>query len=304
MWANYEGMHQIIILLVINGSVAIANLALWIIKKDGAKGVVTSLFILVCPIVAPLYLFFSWVVYAVVYKRRADELDRHELSLSKERIQVLSKPNVHAAMDVVPFEEALLVSDKHSIRQLLLDVLKNERQTALASILSAVSHEDSEVSHYAASAISEVVEAFMAQEIKMYQACMNMKEDAHLAKEYRDYVYPYLVQKILSKDEHHRFLQHYAAVLGILHQQHVHIMECEWYQQIVHLFLENQETEQAKVWVERAREAFPEEIDTYKAELLYYYEADKTHFKEVLDRLKASDVVLDQELLDLVRFFQ
>ena len=64
------------------------------------------------------------------------------------------------------------------------------------------------------------------------------------------------------------------------------------------------EYDRMKVWCDRSREFFPDELSTYTNYLkLYFTTGQKKEFFTELDRLKASRVVIDRETLDLIRTF-
>jgi len=162
MHINYQinKVEIIVCILIANFIIALIYLFLKWIKKDLSCGIIMSIFMIICPLIGPLYLFFSWIIYEIYFKRRKIDVCIAELSLRKEKIDVISKPNMRSALNKVPLEEALIVSDKKSTRKLLLDVLREDSNGSLKTILKAIEHKDSEVSHYAASAISDIINEF------------------------------------------------------------------------------------------------------------------------------------------------
>lgn len=61
---------------------------------------------------------------------------------------------------MVSLEEALEVTDKKSLRTLMLNVIRGDYQNSLASINLALNSEDSETAHYALSILQDVLNRF------------------------------------------------------------------------------------------------------------------------------------------------
>ena len=74
-----------------------------------------------------------------------------KLELKEAKLSV----NKAAELNVVPIEEALLINDYSTRRQVLIDVLKMDAFRYIDALKSAVINEDTETSHYAVTAISE-----------------------------------------------------------------------------------------------------------------------------------------------------
>ena len=62
--------------------------------------------------------------------------------------------------------------------------------------------------------------------------------------------------------------------------------------------------EKAGVWCERLAQMYPDELVSYTCQLkLFFMGNDREHFFEVLNKLKKSDVIIDNETLELIRVF-
>lgn len=273
-------------------------------RKDLKCGIIMSIFMIICPLVGPAYLFFSWLVYKIYFERRKTGTNIEELSFRKENIEVLLKPDKKSALNKVPLEEALIVSDKKSTRKLLLDVLREDSSSALKSILKAVEHEDSEVSHYAASAISDTINEFKVREKQLREKYIKEKKNIKLCNEYVDYLYGFLSQKILSSAEQRLYCGLFEELIITIEEYLPSRISGELYNRLVCLWLDLGENSKAKIWVEKTLMERENELESYKAALRYYYaNKDRTKFLLLMEKLKKSDVLLDHEMLEMVRFF-
>ncbi|WBW98605.1 hypothetical protein [Oceanirhabdus sp. W0125-5] len=297
-------LEIIICVLLLNFIIALVYLLFKLLKKDLNGGIIMCNFMIICPVVGPLYLFFSWFIYEIYFKRRDSDINLEELSLSKERIKMILKPDMRKALNKVSLEDVLIVSDKKSARELLLDVVREDSNSSAKAILKAVEHKDSEVSHYAASAISDIINEFKANEKQLRNEYLKDKENSELCNKYIDYLNNFLSQKILSSAEQ-RFYSRLFEELVITMEEYLPLeLSGELYNKLVCILLDIGENDRANVWVEKALKENENELESYKAALRYYYmNEDRSEFLLLMDKLKKSDVVLDHEMLEKVRFF-
>lgn len=306
MLASYEinKLETIIYIFAINSIFALIYFIIKCIKKDISRGIIMSIFMILCPIVGPLYLFLSRLVYEIYFKRRGANISIEELSLRKEKIEVILKPDMISALNKVPLEEALMVSDKESVRKLLLDVLREDSSGSVKAILKALEHKDSEVTHYAASAISDIIHEFKLKEKQLREEFGKDKDNIELSERYVDYLYNFLSQNILSTAEQKRYCNLFEELVITIEENLPSETSGELYNKLVIALLDIEEQDRAKIWVDKAIINNGNELDSYKAGLRYYYNfEDKSEFLTLLDKLKKSNVPLNHDTLDMVRFF-
>ncbi|MEK6265649.1 MAG: hypothetical protein N2B06_12930 [Clostridium sp.] len=297
-------MEIIIYMLVINFIIALIYLFIKWVKKDLNGGIIMSIFMIMCPIVGPLYLFLSWALYEIYFKRRALDISIEELSFRKEKIEVILKPDMSRALNKVPLEEAFIVSDKKSTRKLLLDVIREDSNGSLKTILNGVEHSDSEVSHYAAAAISDSISEFKIREKQLRDKYNKDKGNRELCDKYTDYLNDFLSQKILSTAEQVFYCDLFQELIIAMEEYLPSEISGELYNKLVCSLLDIEKNDKAKVWVEKALINNGNELGSYKAALRYYYiNKDRSEFLLLMGKLKKSDVLLDHDVLDMVRFF-
>ena len=145
-------VKEFIIVLALN-LLAVILYGFWSVKSKRAKRrgfILRSIVMLLCPVVGPAYFFLGWIWQTVFFYK---PVNLEDVLFSKERESILVKAEEEKDKNLVPVEEALLVSDKQNARSLFLDVIKRDPKKSLHSISLALNSEDSELSHYAASII-------------------------------------------------------------------------------------------------------------------------------------------------------
>lgn len=264
-----------------------------------------TLFILFAPIVGPLYLGVSAILYEVYFKRRKEILNIEELSFRKDKIELTEKDTLESALNKVPITEALLVSGAKSTRRLLLNVLKEDTKSFVYSINEATSNRDSEVSHYAATAITDIINKFKQKE-KYLKAHYEEDPTNEVAAEmYWIHISEFLQTRVLPRVEQERYFRILEELTLSLEDQTEWIVTGEMYYQLVLTSMVAGKMDRAQIWVDKALDNSPDDLYSYKAGLKYYYESNKIEqYKELLNKLMESRVRLDNETLELVRFYK
>lgn len=297
-----SGTAWVILILFFNLIAAVLYfLYSFFIRRQRVKGFLISLILLLCPLVGGLFLGLSSLLYAFYFSKQAD---LNEISFNKERVQVITPPDEATDLNTVPLEEALLVSDKGSMRRSLLNVLKSDFDNSLAAISAALESDDTETSHYAATVLMDVTAKFIKTTQSMQVEYDKQPDNTELASMYADYIFQFLETGILSEIEVKTYSHLYVQLVGSLYTHGRQEVEGRDYRRAVSLLMDQKESDEALMWAKRAVENLPQNLDAHLALLKVYHETgQRERFLEALEALKASDITLNKEAIDLVRFY-
>lgn len=158
-----------VLLLIVNFLIVVVYLILgwWFRSKQEGK---TYYFLkagvmLLCPLVGPLFFGIGYLNFRFLMHRKVDLSD---VIFSKERTRSLVRADEEREKNMVPLEEALVITDKDNLRNYMLNVLRGNVQDSLAAISMALNSEDSETSHYAASVLRDELNSFRVRIQKIY----------------------------------------------------------------------------------------------------------------------------------------
>lgn len=297
-----SGTAWVILILFFNLIAAVLYfLYSFFIRRQRVKGFLISLMMLLCPLVGGLFLGLSALLYVFYFSKQAD---LNEISFNKERVQVITPPDEATDLNTVPLEEALLVSDKGSMRRSLLNVLKSDFDNSLAAISAALESEDTETSHYAATVLMDVTAKFIKTTQSMQVEYDKQPDNTELASMYADHIFQFLETGILSEIEVKTYSHLYVQLVGSLYTHGRQEVEGRDYRRAVSLLMDQKESDEALMWAKRAVENLPHNLDAHLALLKVYHETgQRERFLEALEALKASDIILNKEAIDLVRFY-
>lgn len=114
---------------------------------------------------------------------------------------------------VVPLQEALLINDSHTKRELIMDVLYTNPSGYVPQLSQARENDDSEVVHYAVTALVEIQKKF---DLQLQQIIAQMEAEPHnesLLWKYQRLLEQYLSSGLLEGSRRNAQLRTYVEVL-------------------------------------------------------------------------------------------
>lgn len=297
-------------LLLVN-LVVVAVYLLWFLlfkpeRDNRAQFIMQAVIMLLCPLVGPLFFLCAFL------KARFVELGHRDLSdveFSKRRHAVRLKADEERERNIVPVEEANILSDQEKKRANMLNILLGDTQENLAAIALALDSDDSEVAHYAASFLQSRLDAFRERVRRQNQVIEEKKarEEPCLEEMHRliwDMIH-ILSQKVLTDVEQRDTVGQLERLCQALYEQDRGRMEPGCYSGLFQLLLDLQAYEQAEDWAERFAAQYPDQLQPYKLRMKLYFETGQTElFFAVQEQLRASHVEFDHETLEWIRLMR
>lgn len=294
----------VLIIILLNTLIAIGYMIIMGRKKQRKKGVLVGSVMIVAPVYGILMVLFSYLFFLILKRTKVAHINPEELSFSKEKVKSILGDDLQRGINKVPIEEALLESNHESTRQVLLDVLKSDYESSISILQKAIENDDSEVSHYASTAISDVLSKFKRNQKEIDEQYRKYSDDEEIVTNYRKYVFKYLSYHIFPEVECNRYLSLYEEIMQRTYQLFPDKLAAKDYEDWVCILVKYDRREDAEKWLSTMEKEYPDQLPTYKAELEFNYHYDKKRFKEVLGKIKSSQVMLDEKTIEIVRFFQ
>ncbi len=272
-------------------------------KKERPACVLRFFVMLCCPVVGPLFFLCGYLLYRIAFHR---EVDLADVVFSKDRVRTNVRADEERERDIVPVEEALAVSDKNSLRMLMLNVIRGDVQSSLAAISLALNGYDSETAHYAASVLQDELNDFR---FHVRRSLQEMEAESEEQTEFEEALIPYmnrvLVQKVFTEMEQKKFAYMMSDVGDCLYRKNASKMTSSFYECISLRLLDVEAFDKMEIWCDRAAARYPDELATFTCRLkLYFTSQQKEKFFRVMQELKESEVVIDSETLELIRTFE
>lgn len=297
----------ICIVLVANTILALSYIIVGIVatrrhkEKKLTKYVILSIFMLLCPVAGPVFLTIGTLLYRIFFD---SSIDLAAITFSKDRVDVLERPDVESEMNLVPMEEAILIDDKENLRQLLLTVLRGDVSKSINTVTKALNSSDSEASHYAASAIMDIMNEFQTTLQKFHAQLEANPNDKEVNQLFIEYLIKMLNTNFLSDMELKTYVYTLTQTCQNVFDSDKTILTALYYSNVIFLLIRIGDFQSAQLWVSRLLAQYPNEIETYRCVLRYYYlTQNKEQFFFYMDQLKHSDISIDKDLLELIRIY-
>lgn len=265
------------------------------------KYTILSIFIFLCPIASEIFLGLGTLLYRIFFD---SSIDLAAITFSKERVDVLEHPDMDEEINLVPMEEAIMIDDKESLRQLLLTVLRGDVSKSISAVSKALNSSDSEASHYAASAIMDIMNDFQNTLQKFHAQLEANPDDREVNQLFIEYLIKMLNANFLSDLEIKTYVYMLQSNCETVFQKDPTILRPEYYTSVVNLLMRIGDIQTASQWVGRLQQNYPDNMEMYRCALHFYFDTrDKDSFFNYLNQLKKSDISIDKDLLELIRVF-
>lgn len=296
-----------IVVLILNTLVAVIY-GIWnfiqcrIREKSVKEYMIRMVIMLMCPVVGPMFFAVIKLIGVLFFRQNVDLAD---VIFSKERVTTYLHADEEQESNVVPIEEALVICDKGNLRNLMMNVVRGDVEESLASIALALNSDDSETSHYAATVLRDVLNDFRAHTQELFIVMnRNEKDSCEYACLLIEYMNGVLKQEVFQEAEQRSFVDMMEKACDYLYERDWRRLTPQYIGWLCNLFLKIQSYDKMKLWSDRGRDMYPDELIIYVCYLKYYFAVGKKkQFFEELDRLKQSDIVIDKETLELIRTF-
>ena len=299
-----------LVLLILNAMIAVGYLIWYLILKQDTDNrkqyVMHTVIMLICPVVGMLYFFFSFWKYHLI---ELGERDLSDVEFSKRRHAARVKADEERERNIVSIGEAIVVSDQEKKRANMLNVLLGETDESFSAIALALDSDDSEVAHYAASFLQSKMDTFRDNVRKMQQKIEESDiEEEECQKHIQDligYMNHMLKQKVFTQVEQLDYVGQMEQLCEKLFRNARDKLLPACYECILGRIMELGEYDKAELWGNRFSEQYPDQLSSYTLRMKLYFETSrKDKFFEVLEQLRASSVVIDNQTLKLIRMIQ
>ena len=270
-------------------------------EKDPVRYVILSLFMLLCPVIGPAFLGFGNLFYLLFFDT---SIDLAAITFSKKRVDVVERPDESDEINLIPMEEAIMINDKENLRNLLLTVLRGDVKKSINAVTKALNSSDSEASHYAASAIMDIMNEFQKTLQKFYAQMDAEPDDTEVMVLYINYLSEMLGAGFLSELEEKTYIYSLQKVCERLFHADPTQLKPMHYTALISLLTKINDLQSSELWIQRFTTNYPDHIEMYRCALHHYFSIkDKIHFFEYMNRLKHSNIPIDNDMLELIRTF-
>lgn len=289
-------------LFIFNFFISLLLFYYYIVRKKIDR-VIRFIIMTVMPI-SGIILFISldiWIFYFSKYKNKKILLERKEKT--KFISLLLRKSEIDKWEDIVPIEDALVLNDNITRRNLIMNTLKGDDYTHLSFLKKAVKDKDTEVSHYAAIAMMEVKRK-LTNTIKQLESKYELgdKKDSLISEAYAKSLKKYTESGLLDNKSYIKYMDAYSKVLqNIINTKDVKEI---YYEDKIQCDISMKKYDETISICRKYMKEFPNSDKPYILLLkIYFLTNNKIKFNEVMKELIESNIRIKSESLEIVRFW-
>ncbi len=260
------------------------------------------LLIIAIPFLGIIYILFIYLFKAFIKSDNGNYLIDKENEYDRNISLLIREAELKNKKDLIPIEDALNLNDHSIKRNLVIEMLKEDSYKYLEFLLKALKDEDSETSHYAATAItqlkSKLTVAIQDMEVEYYKNSKNKE----VSKEYIKALKECIDSNLIDKKERTRLTYSYKLAL----ENYIRDIEDDenYLNELIKIYIDIKNYDKAIIYSYKYMKKFVQSYKPYMFLLEVYYTLnDKKNFEKVIKSLRESDIKLDKEGLDILRFW-
>lgn len=272
------------------------------IKKNRDEAICKFLVVFLIPVFGFMYFIMIFILKSVG-NDYGKKLQSYE-SCIKEDVpkNLVRKTDINKEMNIVPAKEALILNESKVKRSLLIDIVKENSEDSISILRNALENSDTEVSHYAATAIAEFKNYYMTSIQDLAVKYEKNKNDIDILVPYVEIIKKYLNSELLDEKSLEKYKYLYSEKLGELLT--LDESQEKYFIEKINCDIELNNFYSAKDYCNRFYKAYNKSEAAYIMYMkLYYGLRDYKNFKRILDILKKSNIRFSNNTLNITRFW-
>lgn len=276
---------------------------LLLMKIFRLKNAYTNFLLMIAiPFLGIIYILSIYLFKAFIKSDNGNYLIDKENEYDRNISLLIREAELKNKKDLIPIEDALNLNDHNIKRNLVIEMLKEDSYKYLEFLLKALKDEDSETSHYAATAItqlkSKLTVAIQDMEVEYYKNSKNKE----VSKEYIKSLKECIDSNLIGEKERTRLTYSYKLAL----ENYIRDIEDDenYLNELIKIYIDIKNYDKAIIYSYKYIKTFIKSYKPYMFLLeVYYILNDKKNFDKVIKSLRESDIKLDKEGLDILRFW-
>lgn len=204
--------------------------------------------------------------------------------------------------DILPIQDALMLEDNTAKRSLLLEVIKRNVLKNDELLFKATRDEDTEISHYAVSVVTNKIQIMGDIFHELGKKLSRHPNDIDVLKEYADTLKGYLKIGFLDKLSKMNHEKDYVDLLAKILS--LDKTEKKYFLEKINHEIDLANFDEAQKYCDLFLKSFSNHEEPYLQYIkLYHKLKDLKIMREYIAQLKAADIKISKESLDIIRFW-
>lgn len=281
----------------------ISLLILIVMKIFRVKSSYTNFLLMITiPFIGIIYTLSIFIFKTFIKSENGKNAIEKESEYDKDISLLIREAELKNKRDLVPIEDALNLNTHTVKRNLVIEMLKEDPYKYLEFLLKALRDEDSETSHYAATAITQIKSKLTIAMQSMEVEYDKNKNNKYISDRYIKSIKDSIDSKLMDEKENLRLTYSYKIALEN-HIKNIEVKE-SYLNELIKIYIQIKDYDKAIYFSHKYIKTFKKTYKPYMFLLEVYYNLeDKKNFDVALNSLRNSSIKLDKDALDIVRFW-
>lgn len=290
-------MHRLLFLHLI---ISLLYLVYWL-KKKNHLGYHNLIIVTVIPLFGIMYIILLKGFAKLKYSQQGN-FNFEDTFGGESDLELIRGIDYRKEVNVIPMEEALILNNSSIKRTMVVDMIKKDIFKHINLLKKALKDEDTETSHYAATAITEIKRELTIYMQELASKYNNDKSNEEILTAYAKTLKKYIKSGLLDRFNYSRYLEMYQEVLSNL--LCVNNPKFKYFTDIIDCCLERRQINKAQDYCQKFKEAYPMSEKYYLAKLkICYVLRDRENFSLTLKEMKSSNLKLSNKGLNVIRYW-
>lgn len=273
-----------------------------LLKKDSAYIIFSIIFFI--PIIGIIVALSIYICKSFVKSDYGkDVLDREKIYENKVSLLVRGA-ELKQKKDIIPIQDAFILNNNSVKRRLVKDIIKKDFDSNLNILNKALNDTDTETSHYAATAITELKSKLLIllQE-RETQYNKNPKSNK-IVINYLETIQQCINSKFFDINGDKKLEYKYVEVLKNYINDNDKDIDEKYFKELIKGYIEIEQYCDAIKYANKYKQKYKFSINPYLLLLeIYYKNKNKDQFNKTLLDLEESEIILDKDSLKVLKFW-
>lgn len=253
----------------------------------------------ICPVVGICFFVGSYLIDKLFFRIQPS---LNDVIFEKSRVKTQLQADERSAKNIVSLEESLSINQPCDLRSVMMTTIKKGGTDTLSVIAQGLDSDDSEVMHYTASYLMDETDRFRAKVLSDHKSLTSGQDGIDLINHMNRFLDPVL----FTDSEYRKFVLIMWDVLRFVFDKTIDktLVLPECCECVFVRLLEVNELSCSEECLNLLRSYFPGTSEYYTCSLRFCYKTgNRDLFFNMLSQLKQSDIQVDHDMLEVIRFF-
>lgn len=270
-----------------------------LLKVTRCKQIVLyTLVAFIIPYLGSFMIFMIQLCSCFIKKHERESILEIDKEIEVEESLLIRKAELEREVELIPIEEVLIINSNTIKRQSLINVLRDDVENYLDIVKKALKDEDTETSHYAAASITELKRKLSLLNQELSEQYQENKGSEQIVTEYLTILSRYIKSDLLDENANHRLINRYFEVYdAFFNENHSYELLKVYIELAIKIRDDSRALEYSKLFID----LYSNEVHGYRYMLeVYYNKQDYSSFKTIIQQLKHSSIIVDEQLWKFV----